>query len=84
MTCYAYAPAPTFALITYRVWPEILIPRHYSKDEMATWPPKVKKWVTEMSEFRYGRPFNFPGKISFGKNEDLPCVVAPFISEVGA
>ena len=79
MTCYAYTPAPTFALISYTVWPKILIPRHYSKDETATWPPKVKQWVSEASEFRHGRTFNFPGK-----SDNLPCVVAPFISEVGA
>ena len=77
-------PAPTIALITYTVWPKILIPPHHSKDEMATWPPKVKQWMREMSEFRHGRAFNFPGKISFGKNDDLPCVVAPYITEVGA
>lgn len=84
MTCYTYAPAPSFALITYRPWPAFLMPPRCSNAEAAAFPPRVQKIRRETSEYRHGRKgFNLPQKIN-GVESVWPCVVAPHICEVDA
>jgi hypothetical protein len=83
MVCYAYAPAPSFALITYTVWPEFLIPPRCPRQEAAVLSPRVQKIRRETAEYRHGTtPFILPVKTSMGTH-DGPCVVAPHVTEVG-
>ncbi len=84
MTCYAYTPAPTFALITYTVWPDFLIPPRCPRQDAAVLSPRVQKIRKETAEYRHGRKgYNFPVKIN-GVESVWPCVVAPHVTEVGA
>lgn len=84
MTCYAYAPAPSFALITFTIWPDFLIAPRCPKQDAAVLSPRVQKIRRETSEYRHGRKgFNFPQKIN-GVESVWPCVVAPHICEVDA
>lgn len=83
MTCYAYTPAPTFALITYTVWPDFLIPPRCPRQDAAVLSPRVQKIRKETAEYRHGRKgYNFPVKIN-GVESVWPCVVAPHVTEVG-
>jgi len=84
MVCYTYAPAPSFALITYTVWPKFFIPRRDSAADAAVGNPRIRKIRREMVEYRHGTtPFILPVKTNTG-TEDWPCVVVPHVSEVGA
>jgi len=84
MVCYAYTPAPTFALITYTVWPEFLIPPRCPRQDAAVLSPRVQKIRKETAEYRHGRKgFSFPVKIN-GVKSVWPCVVVPHVTEVGA
>lgn len=82
MVCYAYTPAPNFALITYTVWPEFLIPPRCPRQDAAVLSPQVQKIRRESAEYRHGRKgFILPMTTSMGTH-DWPCVVVPHVSEV--
>ena len=84
MTNVFSVPAPTFALISYTIWPDFLITPLNPKADAAVKSPRVRKDRKETTEYRHGRKgFILPVKTSMG-TYDWPCVVAPHVTEVGA